>query len=392
MLTVDRFMERFGQPVEWVSRGNANVLLLSLRSVENVVAYCAQYEFEDVIASVTDADMAVPEGLQGVELSRKAYKLARHLTGSRRLADSVAPRFTARRLEKDYDLFLPVFSHPYQLFALSCIPDWRKRCGKAACFIAEAWDDLLPGYLLELLSEFDHVFINARHAVKTIAGLIGRPCSYMPQAVDTLRFTPWPDPPPRSIDVCNMGRRSPVTHERLLESARQGRIFYYYDTIKPAAKQVTFHVSSGPEHRFLLANLLKRSRYFIANRARANQPELIRGRDEIAGRFFEGIAAGAVVLGDPPGIEEFRQRFDWPDAVISMPFDAPDVAQRIEELDADPARQARIRKENAANALLRHDWVHRLRTILEAIGVAPPARMLAREAHLQALAAEVRRA
>ena len=127
MLTVDRFMERFGQPVEWVSRGNANVLLLSLRSVENVVAYCAQYEFEDVIASVTDADMAVPEGLQGVELSRKAYKLARHLTGSRRLADSVAPRFTARRLEKDYDLFLPVFSHPYQLFALSCIPDGRTR-------------------------------------------------------------------------------------------------------------------------------------------------------------------------------------------------------------------------------------------------------------------------
>ena len=55
-------------------------------------------------------------------------------------------------------------------------------------------------------------------------------------------------------------------------------------------------------------------------------------------------------------------------------------------------RQARIRKENAANALLRHDWVHRLRTILEAVGVAPPARMLAREAHLQALAAEVRRA
>jgi len=78
--------------------------------------------------------------------------------------------------------------------------------------------------------------------------------------------------------------------------------------------------------------------------------------------------------------------------VIPMPFDARDVAKRIEELDADPARQARIRKENVANALLRHDWVHRLRTILESVGVAPPPRMLAREARLASLAAEVRRA
>jgi len=214
----------------------------------------------------------------------------------------------------------------------------------------------------------------------------------MPQGVDTLRFCPWPDPPPRSIDVCNIGRRSPVTHEKLLEQARQGRIFYYYDTVKPAAKQVTFRVSSGSEHRLLLANLLKRSRYFIANRARANQPELTRGRDEIAGRFFEGAAAGAIVLGDPPNIDEFRSRFDWPDAVIPMPFDAPEVLERIEELEADPGRQERIRKENVANSLLRHDWVHRLRTMLESVGVEAPPRMLAREARLRSLADEVRRA
>ena len=38
MLTVDRFMERFGQPVEWVSRGNANVLLLT-PAVGNIVRF-----------------------------------------------------------------------------------------------------------------------------------------------------------------------------------------------------------------------------------------------------------------------------------------------------------------------------------------------------------------
>lgn len=380
------------QHIEWVSRPESSVLLLSLRRVEDVVAFCAQYEFEDVISSVMDADMVVPRTLEPVELSRKAYKLVRYLSGSRGVAAAMLAPLLRPVLDKEYDLFLPVFSHPHQLFALSCVPDWRKRCRKAVCYIVEAWAHMLPGYLLELLSEFDHVFVNAQHVVGTISKKIGRPCSYLSQGVDTLRFCPWPDPPPRTIDVCNIGRRSPVTHEKLLEAARQGRIFYYYDTVKPAAKQVTFRVSSGPEHRLLLASLLKRSRYFIANRARANEPEVTRGRDEIAGRYFEGAAAGAIVLGDPPDIEEFRQRFDWPDAVISMPFDAPEVLRRIEELDADPRRQERIRKENVANSLLRHDWVHRLRTMIDAVGMPAPPAMLEREARLKALAAEVRRA
>jgi len=90
----------------------------------------------------------------------------------------------------------------------------------------------------------------------------------MPQGVDTLRFCPWPDPPLRSIR--RLQHRPPLARDAR-EAARacaQGRFFYYYDTVKPAAKQVTFHVSSGAEHRFLLANLLKRSRYSSPNRAR----------------------------------------------------------------------------------------------------------------------------
>jgi hypothetical protein len=249
---------------------------------------------------------------------------------------------------------------------------------------------MLPGYLLELLSEFDHVFFGVQHVIATVSRMIGRPCSYMTQGVDTLRFCCWPDPPERSIDVCNIGRRSPVTHGKLIEAARQGRIFYYYDTVKPYAKQLTFQVDNGPEHRLLLANLLKRSRYFIANRSRANEPEMTRGREEISNRFVEGAAAGTIILGDPPDLDEFRRHFDWPDAVIQMPFDAPDVMARIEQLDADPARQARIRRDNSTNALLRHDWVHRLRSILETVGIAPPPRMLAREAHLTRLANEIR--
>ena len=60
-------------------------------------------------------------------------------------------------------IFFPVFSHTYELYSLATIPNWRQRCRKAACFITEVWSDMLPEYLLELLSAFDHVFIGHRH-------------------------------------------------------------------------------------------------------------------------------------------------------------------------------------------------------------------------------------
>src|SRR5208283_420407 len=97
------------------------------------------------------------------------------------------------------------------------------------------------------------------------------------------------------------------------------------------------------EHRFLFASLLKRSRYYIANRSRVNEPEYTSGKDEISGRFYEGAAAGTVMLGEAPNVEHFRQQFDWPDAVIRLPFDSADAGRIIAELDKDSQRLARIR-------------------------------------------------
>jgi hypothetical protein len=214
--------------------------------------------------------------------------------------------------------------------------------------------------------------------------------------VDTLRFFPRFDERSRAVDVCGIGRRSPVTHQALLEWALQNDRFYYYDTIQSGfvrgfTKHLTFRVSNAREHRILLSNLLKRSRYFIANRAWADKPDHTQGKEEIAARFYEGAAAGALMIGEPPDSDDFRTQFSWADAVLPIPFHAPDVARIIREVDADAARTARIRRDSVANALLRHDWVHRLRTILEVAGIPPSDAVLAREQKLRALADEVRR-
>jgi hypothetical protein len=251
-------------------------------------------------------------------------------------------------------------------------------------------------YLIELLKNFDHVFVGVHGSVDAVAKICGRPCTYLPMGVDALAFCPYPNPPFRSIDVCGIGRRSPVTHQALLDFAQKTSLFYYYDTTQTTsgrgvAKAVSFRVTNYREHRMLFANLLKRSRYFIANRAWADQPNVTRGRGEIAARFYEGAASGAIMLGDPPDGDDFRRQFGWTDSVVPTPFHAPQIADVITELDADPARSARIRRDSIVNALHLHDWAYRLRTVLETVGLPPTDRLLAREATLRALAADVLR-
>jgi hypothetical protein len=206
-----------------------------------------------------------------------------------------------------------------------------------------------------------------------------------------LRFSPLPEAPARAIDVCNVGRRSSVTHAALARLANDRRIFYYYDTVAASGqgqRQRTFHVDDPSEHRLLLASLLQRSRFFVANRALVNEADITMGRDEISGRFYEGAAAGTVMLGEPPRTDEFKRQFDWRDAVIPLPFDSPDVGRLLAELTSDPQRLARISRDNIRNAALRHDWVHRLRTVFETVGIAPTEAMVEREYRLRGIAAQ----
>jgi hypothetical protein len=372
-----------------VDGNNGQMLLLSMRQLSDLVANCMLYEFEDLVAQLTGADRVEAAAVAVLERSRRSYRLLRLASGSAALARRFALQPSTVRLERDYELFFPTFNHTHELYTLATVPDWRRRCRFAACYINEVWVHLLPRYLLELLSQFDHVYIGMRHCVAEVGRIVGRPCSYLPLAVDVLRFAPWPEVPVRNIDVCNIGRRSPVTHEALLRLGEARRIFYYYDTFagQSGSKQRTFRVSRSSEHRLLLAGLMQRSRYYVANRARINEPEYTGEREEMSGRFYEGAAAGTVMLGEAPNSADFRELFGWPDAVIRMPFDCPDVAQLLASLDTDQDRLARIRRQNVHHAALSHDWLHRLQTVFAQFGIAPTPGMIEREQRLRSLAA-----
>jgi len=373
-----------------VPGGGGRVLLLSMRRVSKLVAYCIDYEFEDVFRELTNADRIDVDDHEALEWSRRFYRYTRHVTGARRRPGSFAGYHTEVKLERDYELFFPVFNHPHELFALAVVPDWRKRCRIAACFISEAWLQQLPHYLLEMLAPFDHVFVAVGHPTEELARVVERPCTYLPLAVDVPRFAPPPGAPERPIDVCNIGRRSQTTHAALLRlAAAEQRFFYYYDTVEASGldmKQRTFRVQDASEHRLLLASLLQRSRYCFAHRGFVNDPRVTQGRDEISSRVYEGAAAGVVMLGEPPRNEAFRQQFDWAEPVIPVPFDCPDIGRVIAELDADPLRLAEIRRENVRHSALRHDWLYRIRAVFHTLGLTSTEAMDARAARLQTIA------
>jgi hypothetical protein len=212
-----------------------------------------------------------------------------------------------------------------------------------------------------------------------LSEIIDRPCSFLSPAVDTLRFCPFPNPPDRTIDVWAMGRRARATHDRLVEHARQNpKFMYLYDSVSG-----THFYDGAAAHRELMASLLKRSRYFIADRAKANEPEQTKGQQVFGPRFFEGAAAGAILVGEPPESDLFNQYFDWTDAVVRLPYGSTEIVELLEALDRDPERVARARLANVVNSLRRHDWLYRWEQILQVAGLEPAPAALARRTELE---------
>jgi hypothetical protein len=353
------------------------VLLFSQRNIfRGALFRCALYEFEDIISEVDSVDLLAPH----VDVSSLRYNLARRL--AYRVPMALSAGGERVEVKSDYDLFLAVCGFPTDLLMLKTIGNWRDRCKTAVCLIDELWIRQFDTYryFLDALKQFDVVMLYYSQTAKPLSERIQRKCVFVPPGVDSIRFSPYPEPPQRSIDICSIGRRSETTHQRLLHMAANEGIFYLHDTISGS------QAINATEHRALTANIVKRSRYFIVNPGLIDQPERRGNQLEIGNRYFEGAAAGAILLGERPDNEAFGRLFDWPDALIRLPYNSSNVDEIIHQLDEEPDRQEAIRHSNVVNALRRHDWVYRWESILENANLAPLPQLLERKARLNRMA------
>lgn len=360
-------------------------LIISRRLVEPHVSSASAYEFEDVVAEVENADL-LSVALVDTRAERAVAKLSEHLQRVAGLSMTLNKAQQRTALDTDYDLLFVRVMEPGDLAVLDAVPEARKRCRVAVCWVEELWVPWLEyEKLLRPLAQFDHVFVAHAATVERLGAKIRRPCSYLPPGVDALRFFPGSNPPPRSIAVYAMGRRLPRMHAALLERARKATDFLYLCDTARVRELVDGHA----QHREQLARLIARTRYFVVNRAKVNAPDTIQGQQEFGPRFFEGAAGGAILIGDAPEHGPFLSYFDWPDAMCRLPYDSPDVCNLIDSLEAQPERVEAARRENLVNTLRRHDWLYRWQLVLDTLALAPGPAATARRAELERRASAI---
>jgi hypothetical protein len=254
----------------------------------------------------------------------------------------------------------------------------------------EMWSSNTDRYRrsLEILNdlEFDCVFVNLSSCLPRLRTVLRRPCDFLPLGVDALRFAPYGNAPARVIDYYSLGRRSDVTHKALMEFAARRGAFYFFDSA------VRYQWNDCFDHRILTANLLQRTRYLMAHKPSLRTDQDIGDDEALSARLFEGAGAGAILIGVPPSGPDFEENFNWPDAVISAPFECREIGELIDGLEKDPDRIASARRNNIVQSLMRHDWSYRWQTILQTVRLNALPNLGQRQSELRQIAGQVAQA
>lgn len=353
---------------------SARICLISQRGLTQQLSRASNFEFEDVISTIDDVDLLTFSGNKLSPLLLRAknkisLSTSRHglVPSGVSLSQAIGNAAHYQQSDHIYDLTFILVQSLRDLLTLSALPNWRKHTRHAVCFVEEIWRDNIPalGQQLQLLSPFEQIYTTCSGSVEALSAALGKQVHFFPMAIDTLKFTPFTLEQSRNIQIYNMGRRSMITHQALLKDAEAKQYFYCYDSLRGP-----YNFQSHKEHRALLANLIKQSRYFVANYGKFDLASETKGQTEFGVRFIEGMAGGAVVIGDLPKTPAFEEQLGWQDSLIPVPFDSADIANRLEELDRDPERLAQIRARNVEQALARHDVLHRWQLILDRAGLA----------------------
>jgi hypothetical protein len=369
-----------------ISPSGSRICLLTERDFARDVFRAGSYEGQDVLAEIDDVDLISLQSRFSYSIRQRIHKklIWHDFTG---LAYRANIAFQPTRVTKDYEIFIAHFPFINDLNHVSAVRGWKERCEHSVCWVDEFWARDVHKYKpwLVVLREFEHVIFGMSETAEVVSDVLGRKCHYVPGAVDALRFSPFPNPPNRVIDILSIGRRFEGLHHALLKEAISQKVFYVHDTFRATLAQ-TFDYR---QHREMYANMIKRSRFALVAPGKMDSPGETKGQVAVGWRFYEAAAGGAIMLGQVPDCDTFRTMFDWPDAAIEVRPDGSNLTDVISRLTAQPERLLEMSRRNAREALLRHDWAYRWRQVLSIAGVRPRAGLEAREERLRKLAEQV---
>lgn len=358
----------------------ARLTLLSVRAQERKPGYGLFYEFEDVVSRMEGAPV-VPMTYRYSdprERVRRKGRVALARIGRPAEQEVVAPA-------PHSDVVLLTATTPYHLRALdelTGVPASTLRCA----YLPELWPRQLERCPVDQWRprRLDHVFVSVAAVVEPLRALLRCPVTYVPLATDVVRFARAAHPTQRPIDVLNIGRRDPAVHDELRATADRLGWRYHFDTMPVG------DITDFPAHRDVYAGLLGITSVAICNNAKFDDPELTSGMRETSSRHFECLAAGTIMVGQPPD-EELLERIGLDPTAMALlrapahdPAEVREVTARALATVTDADRQGAM--DHAAAA---HDWSHRWEAMTAALGLDPPRGLGARQAELAGLRAEL---
>src|SRR3954471_18496635 len=271
-----------------------------MRSIRHVPWYCGLVQAEDVLIGCLDARLHTVE-VAGPQWERGPIA-SPHVRRAISLTHMARPYVLRppRREVPQADVLVVFANDLHDAGVLLNVDGWEQLGKKVIVYVVEiSGTDLrrYPDVIAHLSRRADHFFTGSEGPSLARFRPLGarvQTTAVVPPMLDVLAFPDRPDPSERPVDVVNVGRRSPSQHALLSEWAAEHDGYYVHD---PAYLPT---VTSLADHRQLFAATLTRSRLFIANYARFNQPSQHNGAHEVGTRFYEGMAAGCIIAGEMP--------------------------------------------------------------------------------------------
>ena len=233
------------------------------------------------------------------------------------------------------------------VFAASLLAGFARR----SAYVVDAWRNLIFKIgTLALLQQLDPCFIVFREAYLDLKMRFpSARFEWMPIGVDTDVFNAQPGE--RSIFCYSMGRRYEPLHQALIRYCSERGLQYK-------------HTSNGEiRDPFEIGRTVGRSQYFLVAPPNLSNPSRTQGYSPITMRFFEGLSAGARLVGVLPGSGEYEMLLPL-DAILQV---APDGSDLAAKLDADRVNPDVGPAVERARLFVRehHSWAKRAEQIFE---------------------------
>jgi hypothetical protein len=356
---------------------NPNLGILSQRALSTHLSRCCGYEFEDALCTAFPGTKLYAPRLNSSIRAGLKIKARFAPTG---FSGGILDNVFAIEEVHEHEVLLAVMGEVRDLALLGAMKEWRRKSRYAICWLHELWIQEIPRLrrMLRVLEQFDLVLCSLYYTAQKLREELKSPdVMYLPPGVDTLGFAPSIEPSLRPIDITNLGVIADATHKSLFEYVKPSDGFYFFETVKGP-----FEARSPSEHRFRYSNILKRSKYFLCYFAKIKSQEL-GGQLEFGLRYFEGLAAGCVVLGSRRSSPEFDKFLGWQDSVIEMPFECPNASEILRQLDRDADRLREISARNVRRSLEGNDHAHRWKTIVDRLRLSEDYHMTRRQEEVE---------